>query len=129
MDPLTALGLASNIVQFVDFTTKLISTTRKLYNSSSGAKDEHAELQLLARNIREYASRMDEDAVLKGKDTAEASQLFELSRQCIEVSNHLLSVLESVWVKGQHRGWTSFYQVGVVILYLCCQPRGPSMIR
>ena len=116
MDPLTALGLASNIVQFVDYSSKLISTTRKIYNSASGAKEEYIELELLARNIRELAER-----AKSGPRTAsyvngavkETDVLLDLSNQCIEVSSQLLSVLESVKVKGQHRGWDSFYQVRI----------------
>lgn len=30
MDPLTALGLAANIAQFIDFGSKLISTTKEI---------------------------------------------------------------------------------------------------
>ena len=115
MDPLTALGLASNIVQFVDFTSKLISTTQKLYVSSSGAKDEHLELEILARNIQDLAEHaksrlggVSGPAILSKED----GTLLDLSDQCIEVSNQLLSLLESVKVKGQHRGWDSFHQVG-----------------
>lgn len=96
MDPLTALGLASNIVQFVDYSSKIISTSRQLYNSASGAREEYLELELLARNIREYAERPDDNAAVANKDPAEARVLIGLSRQCIEVSNQLLSVIESV---------------------------------
>ncbi|KAH8782029.1 hypothetical protein F5882DRAFT_499362 [Hyaloscypha sp. PMI_1271] len=113
MDPLTALGLAGNIVQFVDFTSKLISTTQKLYDSSSGAKDEHLELENLARNIQEQAEHaksrlggVSGPAIL----SKEHGTILDLSDQCIEVSNQLLSLLESVKVKGQHRGWDSFHQ-------------------
>ena len=116
MDPLTALGLASNIVHFVDFTSKLISTTQKLYVSSSGAKDEYLELESLARNIQDLAEHakprlggVSEPTILSIED----GTLLDLSDQCIEVSNQLLYLLESVKVKGQRRGWDSFYQVGV----------------
>jgi len=119
MDPLTALGLAGNIVQFVDFTSKLISTTQKLYDSSSGAKDEHLELENLARNIQEQAEHaksrlggVSGPAIL----SKEHGTILDLSDQCIEVSNQLLSLLESVKVKGQHRGWDSFHQVGARII-------------
>jgi hypothetical protein len=40
MDLLTAVGLAGNIVQFVDFTGKLISATHKLYVSEPAANAE-----------------------------------------------------------------------------------------
>jgi hypothetical protein len=40
MDPLSTLSLASNIVQFVDFSCRLISETRKVYNSATGLPDD-----------------------------------------------------------------------------------------
>jgi hypothetical protein len=57
MDPLTAVGLAGNIVQFVDFTGKLISATQKLYVSESGANAENLELEGLAQNLQQLAER------------------------------------------------------------------------
>ncbi|KAE9367360.1 hypothetical protein N431DRAFT_415963 [Stipitochalara longipes BDJ] len=113
MDPLTALGLASNIVQFVDFTGKLLSSTRKLYVSSSGAKGEHLEIESLARDIRELAKQAGPNKIPREahmRKGSEAVELFDLSGQCVEVSDDLLSVLESLKVKGDHRGWDSFYQ-------------------
>lgn len=40
MDPLSALSLAGTIVQFVDFSCKLISQTRKAYKSTTGLPDD-----------------------------------------------------------------------------------------
>lgn len=36
MDPFSALSLADNIVQFVDFSRQLVSQTRQVYNSATG---------------------------------------------------------------------------------------------
>ena len=57
MDPLTAAGLASNIVQFVEFTTKILSGARRLYTSTSGAIEENQKLESLTENLRELAER------------------------------------------------------------------------
>ncbi|KAF4544448.1 uncharacterized protein LTHEOB_6018 [Lasiodiplodia theobromae] len=43
MDPLTAVGLASNILQFVDFARSIVSDAKKFYDTTSGAKDEYQE--------------------------------------------------------------------------------------
>jgi hypothetical protein len=40
MNPLTAAGLAGNIIQFVDFASKVISGSRALYISTTGWKQE-----------------------------------------------------------------------------------------
>jgi len=49
MDPLTALGLAANIIQFVDFASKLLSTGQELYQS--GASAPNLELSLVADDV------------------------------------------------------------------------------
>lgn len=51
MDPLTALGLASNIVQFVDFASKLISQSHEIYQSADGALEDNVALEHVAKNL------------------------------------------------------------------------------
>jgi hypothetical protein len=113
MDPLTALGLASNLVQFVDFTSKLFTATHRLYVSQSGAKPEYLELESLAQNIKELAEGAKPRNLPNTRNmTTQDKTLLELGNQCIEVSNQLLSVLESLKVKSGNgrRSWDSFYQ-------------------
>lgn len=47
MDPLTAFGLAANVLAFVDFAGKLISKGYEIYSSSSGVLGENTEVRLL----------------------------------------------------------------------------------
>jgi hypothetical protein len=111
MDHLTALGLASNIVQFIDFTRKLFSTTRKLCVSSSGAKEEHLELETIARSIQELAERaparnIPDATILGNKDR----KLLDISNKRIEISEELLSVFDGFKAKSGRRSRDSFYQ-------------------
>jgi hypothetical protein len=110
MDPLSALGLASNIVQFVDFTSKLISTARGLYKGTSGTIEENWELEKSANAIRSLA----DDATAKFANNKNASTqeatLRELGNMCRGVADELLSVLQTLKVKGSHKKWESFYQ-------------------
>jgi len=108
-----AFGLAGNIIQFVDFTGKLFLTTQRLYVSKSGTKAEHLELESLTQNIKELAERANPHSL---SDTwnisTQEKTLADLGNQCIEVSNELLSVLESLKVRGKNgnRSWESFNQ-------------------
>ena len=45
MDPLSALSIATGVVTFVDFTAKLISTTKVVYRSFEGVSPEHLQLE------------------------------------------------------------------------------------
>jgi hypothetical protein len=51
MDPLSALSLAGNIVQFVDFGLKLLSGAVELYKSPSGTLAAHHELELVTTDL------------------------------------------------------------------------------
>ena len=46
LDPLTAIGLAGNIVQFVDFSSKIVGKANKIYESVDGASTRISTLRL-----------------------------------------------------------------------------------
>lgn len=58
MDPLTAIGLASAIVQFVDFSYTLVSEAREMYSSAKGARAEHDEADSAIDRLRDLTSRL-----------------------------------------------------------------------
>jgi hypothetical protein len=51
LDPFSALGLASNIVQFIDFGCKLLSTGRELHNSTDGVLESNIELEVITKDL------------------------------------------------------------------------------
>jgi hypothetical protein len=52
LDPLTALSLAGNIVQFVDFSTKLLAKGHELYKSADGTSVGYSELEAIAKDLQ-----------------------------------------------------------------------------
>ena len=58
MDPLTALSLAGTGVQFVDFSSKLISQGYELYSSTNGQLAAHEELELMTSDLRNVILRI-----------------------------------------------------------------------
>lgn len=44
MDPLSSLGVAGNVIQFVDFGIKLVSRFNQIYRSADGALQENTQL-------------------------------------------------------------------------------------
>jgi hypothetical protein len=52
LDPLTAVGLAANIVQFLDFTLKLVTETRDIHHSASGHSAKSASLSAIADDLK-----------------------------------------------------------------------------
>jgi hypothetical protein len=109
MDPLTAAGLAGNIITFVDFSTKVLSRARQLYESASGATAENDELESLTKNLKGLADRTrrrPSEIPQKGHfrlNITSETILDNLSQQCIQVADKLLETLDSVKVKGDSR--------------------------
>ncbi|KAF5967483.1 nacht nucleoside triphosphatase [Fusarium coicis] len=97
MDPLTALGLAANIIQFVGFAASLISTSREVYSLATGTGRDittlaivHNQLEKLSRDLN-FSDSGD-------KDSAELSQLAQtvrdLSQSCKLDCDSLLKAVQ-----------------------------------
>ncbi|KAG4432955.1 hypothetical protein IFR05_011550 [Cadophora sp. M221] len=63
MEPLTALALAGNVMQFVEFTSKLISRGCELYKSTDGRLAVDEELRLIAAELKELIERIQSSGV------------------------------------------------------------------
>jgi hypothetical protein len=116
MDPLTAVGLAGNIITFVDFSIEVLSRARQLYDSAGGATAENEELESLTKNLKALADRTQRrpsDIPQKGHFRLSISSetvLDNLSQQCIQVADELLETLDSIKVKGDGRARKSAIQ-------------------
>jgi hypothetical protein len=56
MEALAAIGLASNIIQFVDFGAKFIRIVAEISKSSTGRLQEHDELEVIAGDLDQQSS-------------------------------------------------------------------------
>lgn len=118
MDPLTALGLASNVVQFISFTRELVDKGREISKSADGALIENLELEAITRNLYDLSRGLMVPPLTKtsrltgkpkpSKPERELQQLCEGSR---DVAATLLNALQSLKVTGsKHQKWVSFRQ-------------------
>ncbi|KAK4449067.1 hypothetical protein QBC34DRAFT_326556 [Podospora aff. communis PSN243] len=118
MEALAALGLAANILQFVEFTRHLLSSTREL--AEWGAKSEHTELVSIAQQLRTLAESIRPPGP-DSSDNAEEdiypdSGLGKLAKSCIEIADELLAVLDSLKTKGKNQRWRSFQHALLAVL-------------
>lgn len=58
MDPLSALSLAGNIIQFIDFGGRLLSNARELYKSSVGSLAIHDEIVLITTDLETLIKKL-----------------------------------------------------------------------
>ena len=106
LDPVAAIGLAGNIVQFVDFSWKLIDEARDLYGSSSGASQEHDLLELIFSDLNTLNDKLTAPTALG----AIPESLRNLASQCKDFVEQLFRILKDLKVKGDNRKWKSFLQ-------------------
>jgi vacuolar-type H+-ATPase subunit I/STV1 len=108
MDPLTALSVAGTVVQFVDFSIKILSTTRKLYHSVSGNLPAYEELEYITTDISRLAARLQKPLDQDGGAQACSPELQELCSKCSDAALELLHHLDQLKVDKKKMAWQSF---------------------
>jgi len=91
------LSIAGNIVQLVDFAGKLLSGSRELYRSTTGALPVNEEIELITRDLSSFIiklERTNNDPALR--DICEGSRI---------VATELLTRLNGL--KSKHAVWSS----------------------
>lgn len=90
-----------NILQFVDTTKKLITSTKQI--ATLGAREEHIDLASLTHELQGWLKRITPPDPRPGNElSAEEESLRALSDQCTTIARELLRVLASLTVKEQH---------------------------
>lgn len=112
MDPLTALSLASSIIQVIDFTGRVVSNCLGIYRSSDGALPEHQDLELVAEDLLRLSKRQAAATWPRAEDESEEDKpIHALSDKCVRVSEELLARLSKHKIIGASpalRKWLSF---------------------
>ena len=100
MEVIAAIGLVGNIIQFVDFSGKLISESIQLYRSYDGVLAKNIDIETAAKHLGELNKR------LKNSDTISGDgALQRLCLSCQEAANDLLVALDKVKVKKRQQKW------------------------
>jgi hypothetical protein len=110
MEVLAAVGVASNIVQLLDFSCKLFSETRKVYSSGKSAVEDTEDVLSITTRLRDLSEAISSDS-LKRRGISKNSldhELRSISRECTEAANSLIAALENVRIKGTPTIWLSF---------------------
>lgn len=121
MDPISAVSLASNVIQFVDFGCKLVSQSRQLYKSADAnatlSDKIHVEvitLDLISLTTNIHASlpqtSSDDLAEEKGTSWDDEMALVDLSERCQGIAQCLLLQLNKLKVRSgsAHKSWEAF---------------------
>jgi hypothetical protein len=113
MDPLSALGIAASIAQFLQFGGSLVSKSCEIY--SHGALLGHADLESAMKRFIQLADSMKTslgELEVLGPLSSDSKVLEVICGNCMELSQELLMRLEDLRINGNHssRKWKSFRQ-------------------
>jgi hypothetical protein len=114
LDPISALSLAGNIVQFIDFSSKIVSKGRRIYLSADGALPKNLELEVVANDLAALAHglKFNPSRYVTEDLADEENALQTMSEECDKIAEELLRRLEGLKVKShaKQRGWKSLRQ-------------------
>ena len=112
LDPLTAIGLASAIVQFVACGSKVIGMASEIYKSADGTLKENVELENWTTKVDQLSDRILLPSTVTSSDEGisdDEKLLTELAKTSKGVAGELLSLLHDLRSvrSGSHKKWES----------------------
>jgi len=112
LDPLTALGVASNVLSFIDFSGKLISGAVSIYGSADGASKEYVDVESVTIDLSEMSGKLSQDIKTLTLNTGAAAAhlsgttpsvhqeaLCKLALRCKQLADDLIQTLQKLKVK------------------------------
>lgn len=113
MDPLSALGVAASVVQFVQFGSSLVSKSTQIYKN--GTSLAYAECENATRRLNDLTTDVKgslRELQSLGNPSPDAKALKAICYNCVTLSEELLNRLEKIKVDkiAKSRRWKSFRQ-------------------
>lgn len=102
MDPVSAIGLASSILTFVEFSSKLVRGIYDVASSADGATEENTHIGVVMRDLEDVTDAIEVD--FKGSSKQE-KELIKLASKCAALSRDLQKTLKSVKVQRGNVPW------------------------
>jgi len=106
MEAVAAVGLAGNIVSFVDFSCKLFSQATAIHHSTSGSSQDTQDLENITQTLQSHCetlSNPNHNPSYQGQ-----TSLKKLAKECEVTATDLLSTLQTVKAKNPNSKWRSF---------------------
>lgn len=113
MIPLDCLSLFANILQFIDFTSRLVAKSNDIARSTDGRLSEHADLYAISSDLTDLKTKLRESKQLlsiHASLTEEDQKLIRLSDGCLEVAKELQGALDELRSSGKGSKWRSVRQ-------------------
>ena len=97
MDPLSAFGLACGVIQVIDFSLKIVSKSKEIYeNGSLKANDDMEDLTKRIRELYVDLEPPSSQTSVGDVSMEPQNELLDLARKCKETSDELLEELQKL---------------------------------
>jgi hypothetical protein len=113
IDPLTAIGAVASVAQLIDLGIKIVTKSREIHKSASGALVEDEHLTAVTQDLSDLSEKLKVKlgpAAQRGPITADDQALYDLCQGCINASKKLVEGLEKLKAKGRPNVFRSFRQ-------------------
>jgi hypothetical protein len=111
MEPLSALSIATAVIQFLDFTGKIVSGTWQIYRGQPPKKTEaNSDVASITESLHGVTKSLQAS---KNKSrlqpwSSQDAAISKLAESCTEVGEQLLTLLNRLRAQSNHRVWPSF---------------------
>lgn len=95
MDPFLALGVAGNIIQFIDFVTKIIHAAADIRGSAAVAAEEDSDIITSTTRLESFVARLEISKPASRLDDEEV-ELNILASECKRMSEDLLKFVKGL---------------------------------
>jgi hypothetical protein len=102
MEVIAVISLVGNIIQFIDFSSNLVSKTAQLYQSNKGALAENIDAETATNHLLLLNKKLKDSATAIGDGA-----LQNLCKSCSTTAEELLATLDKVKLKGKQHTWES----------------------
>ncbi|KAJ4264312.1 hypothetical protein NW762_005508 [Fusarium torreyae] len=104
MDPVSAIGLASSIITFIDFGTELITGAIEIYRAPDGSSAADARLQDILNDLGDLVEELEKTfhAATKAEKNIKS-----LAQECGEDTRELKDILRGLKMAGRRTPWKS----------------------
>ncbi|KEZ43678.1 hypothetical protein SAPIO_CDS4293 [Scedosporium apiospermum] len=100
MDPASAIGLASSIITFIEFSCKVVTIANELYESNNGMTKENARILKVIGDLKESSLGLKVDT---GSSSKHDVALQDLAKECESTSGELIAILEKLKLASQSK--------------------------
>lgn len=105
-ESLAIMGLASNIVSFIDFGLKLASGTRMILESIHGTTPEIRELELVVRNVERLNAEIIQQNVSGQTFSSDEQLILDMVQECDQLAGDIRKMMKKLIVRDGVRSKT-----------------------